>query len=254
VRIRNGILLFCFLLLQGCASFFEDLRRTPETAAQSPPVQTDRPAENSAVSLFAPRVTAEKALGWLKNGNTRFVNGHLRNDGQSKADRQRTFAAQKPHSIVLSCSDSNAPPEIIFDQKLGEIYVIRTSAHTVDDAVVASLEYAVAHLGPQNLVVMGHTYCGPIESALENVSDHHHLSPLLSELSRTILPNLKSSSALTPAAGYRNEAWAHVRGVIAEIQTRSALLSERIQAGQLQINPALYDTETGLVEFQSLNR
>lgn len=240
-------LLLCFTVLQSCAAFLEkfeyaDRRDEGEKASIASPALIP-PTEPQ----FTPRVTSEKALGWLKNGNIRYVKGLLRADGQSESDRQRILYAQKPHSIILSCSDSHIPPEIIFDQKLGEVFVIRTAAHTVDDAVLASLEYAIAYLGPYNLVVMGHTHCSPIQKTLENTA--HRTSPLLDELTNTISQNLTEFRGQSPSSGYRSEAWAHVSGVISEIKLKSPLISERIRSGQLQINPALYDTESGLVEF-----
>lgn len=253
MKIRKQIttlaLLFYFLKLQSCAAFWADIDYA-DSRREDKSIGAESAALTAAATpLFAPRVSPEKAMSWLKNGNTRYVKGSLRKDGQSEADRQSTFYAQKPHSIVLSCSDSNVPSEIIFDQKIGEIYVIRTAAHTVDDAVIASLEYAVAYLGPQNLVIMGHTHCGPIQRALENTTQYP--TPLLGELSSTIYPHLKDFHSQPPTAGHRSEAWSHVVGVISEIKAKSALISERLRTGQLQINPAVYDTESGLVEFTS---
>lgn len=100
-------------------------------------------------------ISAEKALGWLKNGNTRFVKGFLRKDGQSAKDRKRLLTGEKPHALILSSPDSRIPPEIIFDQKLGEIFVVRTGH--LDTGSLGSIEKAVEALGVNLVVVLGHS-------------------------------------------------------------------------------------------------
>ena len=105
-------------------------------------------------------VEAEKALGWLKNGNKRFLKGALRSDGQSKKDIKRLANAENPHAVVFASSDSRIPPEIIFDEKLGEIYVIRNLGLTVDNSALNSIDYAVGVLGVKLVVVLDRTYPG----------------------------------------------------------------------------------------------
>lgn len=104
-------------------------------------------------SLTGP--SPEVGLRYLRNGNIRFVKGHLRNDGQSKKDIQRVAKQEKPHSVVITVSNSSVPPEIIFDQKLGEIFVIRTLNLIYNPEFDASLHYAVEVLGVRNIVILG---------------------------------------------------------------------------------------------------
>lgn len=115
-------------------------------------------------------VAAEKAYGWLRNGNTRFVRGTFRSDGASAKDRLRLASLQRPHSAIYTCSDSRVSPEVIFDQKLGEIYVVRTGELIMDKNVQESLEYAVGTLGTNLVVLMGSDSCGGagVASALGN--------------------------------------------------------------------------------------
>lgn len=108
-------------------------------------------------------VPAEKALGWLKNGNRRFYSGKLRADGQSKKDRERTAKGQTPHAAIITCSDSRMVPELIFDQKLGEIYSIRVVDLSVALNVQASLDYAINSLGTNLVVLLGSETCGTPE-------------------------------------------------------------------------------------------
>jgi hypothetical protein len=105
-------------------------------------------------------VPPEKALGWLQNGNKRFLKGALRSDGQSKKDVKRLAKKEKPHAVVFSSSDSRISPEIIFDEKLGEIYVVRNLALAVDPSVINSIDYAVGELGTRLIIVMDRTYPG----------------------------------------------------------------------------------------------
>jgi carbonic anhydrase len=105
-------------------------------------------------------VSPEKALMYLEHGNTRFLKGHLRKDGQSKKDIKRLAKAEKPHAIIFTTSDSRVSPEIIFDEKLGEVFVVRAFGLKVDSAVLNSLEYATQYLGTRLIIVMDRNYPG----------------------------------------------------------------------------------------------
>ena len=123
----------------------------------------------SAKPANANSAAAEKVLGWLKNGNTRFVKRKLRKDGQGAADRARLASGQHPHSTVFACSDSRMPPELIFDQKLGEIFVIRTDNLSVDSAVIESLENASIKIGTPLVLVLSNGTCGDPAKVVDQV-------------------------------------------------------------------------------------
>lgn len=112
-------------------------------------------------------VPAEKAFGWLKNGNTRFVKGYLRKDGESAKDRKRLVAGQHPHAVILTCGDSRVPPELIFDQKLGEIYTLRVAGNVLANNSIAGVEYAVQYLGSNLVVLLGHDNCDASEASVK---------------------------------------------------------------------------------------
>ncbi|MES2770307.1 MAG: carbonic anhydrase [Bdellovibrionota bacterium] len=105
-------------------------------------------------------VDPDKALGWLKNGNKRFLKGSLRADGQSRKDIQRLAKAEKPHAVIFTTSDSRISPEIIFDEKLGEIYVIRNLGLSVDTSVLNTVDYAIGELGTRLIIVLDRSYPG----------------------------------------------------------------------------------------------
>lgn len=124
-------------------------------------IPAEAEAERTETTFTAkPGVDAEKALGWLKNGNKRFLKGALRADGQSKKDILRLASSEAPHAVVFASSDSRIPPEIIFDEKLGEIFVIRNLGLTVDTSVLNSIDYAVGGLGVKLIIVLDRTYPG----------------------------------------------------------------------------------------------
>ena len=195
-------------------------------------------------------VEPEVAMRWLKNGNTRFVKGYLRNDGQSKKDVERLSTGQKPHTIVLSCSDSRVPPEIVFDQKLGEIFVVRTAGEVLDPGSIASIEYAVEHLGARNLLVMGHTQCGAVKAAFSTMDGKDAGSDNLNKLVADIHPRIAPFKGHMPSKDYAEEGWANVNGVMADLQRRSKIINERAKNHDIQSSGSLYHLDSGMVEFK----
>ncbi len=193
---------------------------------------------------------AAKVLGWLKNGNKRFTKQTQRRDGRSAQDRERLTTGQKPHAIVLSCSDSRVPPELVFDQALGEIFVIRSAGASVDDTTLASLEYAVEHLGPTLLVVMGHTSCGAVRAAVETKAGETAGSPHLDRLLANIRQGIPTRSpAAEHSKDFAFEGKAHTQHIASDLVKRSSILKVRVEKGDLRIQPALYDLRSGVVHF-----
>lgn len=191
------------------------------------------------------------ALKWLKNGNKRFVKGMLRKDGADQTDVKKLSSGQSPHSIVLSCSDSRVPPEIVFDQKLGEIFTVRTAGEAIDPSAIASMEYAVEHLGSKNIVVMGHTNCGAIKAALSTLGGADAGSENLNLLVHDLHPRLSQfKGSHEHSENYEKEAWANVEGIIKDLSLRSSILANKLKTGDVKIVPALYHLETGEVQFK----
>lgn len=119
-----------------------------------------------AAHRVASEVSATEAFKELVVGNGRFVTGTPSHMNQDAARRKALAGGQKPHAIVLSCSDSRVPPEVIFDRGLGDIFVVRVAGNVLSDVATASIEYAVEHLGAPLIVVMGHESCGAVKAAL----------------------------------------------------------------------------------------
>ena len=194
-------------------------------------------------------VAPEKALLWLKNGNSRFLKNIVRKDGQSKKDIQRLSQGQKPHTIVLSCSDSRVPPEIVFDQRLGELFVVRTAGQSLDANVLGSIEYAVEHLGARLIVVMGHTSCGAVKAALATKDGGSAGTNNLDKLVSDIHPRVKAFDA-KGSPTLKEESWANAQGVAGDLLSRSSLIKGKVGAGDVLVRTALYDLGSGKVDFQ----
>lgn len=194
-------------------------------------------------------VPAEKAIGWLKNGNTRYTKNLLRKDGMGKKDIERLSTGQTPHSIILSCSDSRVPPELVFDQKLGEIFVIRTAGESLDNAALASIEYAVEHLGSQLIVVMGHTSCGAVKAAHGAAPGADIGSPYLNALVADIQPRIASKMGKKASDSFAEEGWDNAKGAAKALVEKSKIVREAVKAGKLRVEPALYYLKSGKVEW-----
>lgn len=195
-------------------------------------------------------VPAKQALGWLENGNKRYLKHQLRKDGQSRADIVRLSKGQHPHTIVLSCSDSRVPPEVVFDQKLGEIFVIRTAGESLDHNVVASIEYAVSHFGTRLLLVMGHTSCGAIKATMDTAEGADAGSPSLNHLIEDIRPRLKTVGGAKPSDDSATEAWANATGIVEELKRFSPIIRTAVEKGDLEIRAALYHLKSGEVQIK----
>src|SRR6266704_479902 len=118
----------------------------------------------------AASVPADTALAKLNEGNLRFATSEVSQSKPTAARRKETVQGQHPFAIIVGCADSRTPPELIFDQNLGDLFVIRTAGNLVDDHALGSIEYGVEHLGARLIVVLGHQRCGAVKAALE--SDH----------------------------------------------------------------------------------
>lgn len=195
-------------------------------------------------------INPEKSLLLLKNGNKRYTTAHTRRDGFGNRDRKKLVSGQKPYAIVLSCSDSRVPPEIVFDQKLGEIFVIRTAGQALDFSAIASIEYAIEHLGSNLIVVMGHESCGAVKAALATLKGGDAGSQWLNKLVADLHPHLKRFSDLSQTDGVVVESWANVEGVSKDLLDRSEIVRKYVESGELTIQKALYRLGSGDVEWR----
>lgn len=132
-------------------------------------------------------IGAAEALELLRAGNARFTAGKCEHPHQDPPRRQALLSGQHPIAAVLSCSDSRAPVELIFDQGFGDLFVIRNAGNVVDDVVLASIEYAVEHLGVNLVLVLGHTQCGAVTAAMTGGQPEGHLGSILELIQPAVL-------------------------------------------------------------------
>jgi carbonic anhydrase len=189
----------------------------------------------------APPVSAGAALTKLQEGNSRFANSKVSEGKPTAARRTETARAQHPFAIILACADSRVAPEIVFDQNIGDIFVIRNAGNLVDDHVEGSIEYAVEHLGVRLVVVLGHERCGAVTAALAgNTAPAHEQS-----LVRDIQPAVQAVKGKTGDPVHL--AVVENARLMAEEIRKEASFGEA--AKDVRIVPAVYDLDTGKVEW-----
>lgn len=194
-------------------------------------------------------VTAEEALKRLAEGNQRFITGKLRHPHQSRDWRSALEAGQDPYAVILGCADSRVPPELLFDQGFGDLFVIRVAGNVVDTDVAGTIEYAIDHLNSHVIVVMGHTFCGAVTAALDQ-SESSMLEPdeIVSLLYR-IEPAFEDLPDDLPREKRLDMA---VRlNVQLGVRRLSQVpdLMKSLKSGKVVIVGAVYDLHTGKVEF-----
>ena len=200
-------------------------------------------------------ISAQEALDLLREGNHRFVSGtgeHLADTGQEA--RSELAAGQRPFAIILGCSDSRVPTEIIFNQSLGDLFVIRVAGNIADRSPIGSIEYALEMFGTPLVVVMGHTQCGAVLATLADLEqpagDH---SPNL----QFIIDRIKSALAGLPAQNLGQDPESLVRQAVRanilasadQLRRGSKIIRDRIDNHGLWVLSAEYCLETGVVDF-----
>ena len=194
-------------------------------------------------------MTPEMAIAILKEGNERFV-GNLKFNRNLLQQVNETRDGQWPFAVVLSCIDSRTSAELVFDQGLGDIFSVRIAGNIVNEDILGSMEFACKVAGSKFIVVLGHTKCGAVKGACDHV-ELGNLTTLLAKLqpavsceTQTTL-NRDSSNAVF----VENVAKINVEEAVGEIQAKSPILKEMIDKGEIGICGAMYNVETGQVEF-----
>ena len=186
-------------------------------------------------------VTAWKAL---KEGNERFVAGSPQHPSQSVEHRASLAAGQKPIAVVFGCADSRVAAELIFDQGLGDMFVVRTAGQVIDSAVLGSIEFAVTVLGVPLVVVLGHDSCGAVKAALAAMNEGTLPSGYVRDVVERVAPSiwLGRRDGLTRVDEFEER---HVRETVAQLMSRSTAIAERVGGGTLAIAGATYHLAGG---------
>ena len=196
-------------------------------------------------------VTADEALQRLRDGQGRYLSGASTLMDAVGPDRRGDVAAgQAPFAIVLGCADSRVPPEVVFDQGLGDLFVVRVAGHVVGPATIGSLEFGAQALGARLVVVLGHSGCGAVAAALDDAAV---LPPALDELVSRVRGAVREVRAEQPhaeqAALMEAAVLAHVHRTVERLGAESPVLSRLVSEEGLRIVGAEYDTATGEVTF-----
>ena len=188
----------------------------------------------------------DAALAWqaLLAGNHRYASGAGHHPRQSAYRRVEVLPAQHPFAVIIGCSDSRVPPEIIFDCGLGDLFVVRTAGHALDDAVYASVQYVVEHLGVQLIVVLGHSGCGAVKAVIDRVEAPGHLGILIARLRSAV-----DAAAGKPGDLLSNAVAENVGQTVGHLKTLEPVLADLVAAGKLSVVGAHYDLESGLVSL-----
>jgi len=199
--------------------------------------------------------TAAEALARLREGNHRFASGVPGDDPVTSAARRRELVSgQEPSAIIVGCSDSRVSPEIIFDQPLGELFVIRIAGNTVATSQLSSVEFAAARLGTRLVVVLGHSHCGAVIAAMEAVQATPHAPVLYPRaIIERIRPSVEAIQSADPSGDPEVQLARAIRANVcrsAERIRHELAVSELLdQGGGLLVVGAEYSLETGVVEF-----
>ena len=200
-------------------------------------------------------IPAREALARLREGNRRFVSDALPSDADvSQRRRMQLATSQEPFAIILGCADSRVPAEIVFDQGLGDLFVVRVAGNIVAPSLVGSVEFAAALFNTRLVVVLGHSQCGAITATLDELRRTRETqSPNLRSIVDRVRPSvealLQTDVARDPEALVRQAVRANIRASANHLRHGSAILEQLIAHDGLLVVGAEYSLETGLVDF-----
>ena len=183
----------------------------------------------------------DQVLQRLKEGNERFVSNKLNGDLSDDNRRSELTRGQSPWAIVLSCADSRVVPELAFDTGLGELFVLRVAGNIANTDTIASIEYAVAHLGTSIIVVMGHESCGAVGAALAGGDNGYNLNHLLAQI--------EPAKAQAGSEDVNTVVKKNAELSAKDLYERSAIISGAVNDGKLKITSAFYNLGSGKVDF-----
>lgn len=190
------------------------------------------------------QIAADSALKLLKAGNKRFVEGKSQKPHQDLQRIKEVASGQKPFAIIVGCSDSRVPSEIIFDQGLGDLFIVRTAGQVSSFASWGSIEFANAVLGANLIVVMGHTKCGAVAAACKIPDVPGHIVTLIN----AIKPAAEIAKTL-PGDEVENAVKLNVAMQVEQLTKLEPVLAKAVKSGALKIVGAVYNLDTGVVEF-----
>lgn len=188
--------------------------------------------------------TSDQALAMLMEGNKRFVNTQATHPHQDSDYRIGLGKGQAPFAAILACADSRVPPEVLFDEGLGDLFVVRVAGNIINDQLLGSLEYAAAHLNTPLIMVMGHTSCGAIGAVASGAELEGHIASLAPAIQPAVDKVKDMEGNLTD-----NAAKEVARMTADQLRTSMPILADLVKDGKVKVVAAFYDLESGVVEL-----
>lgn len=234
---RNQTLAVAALaMFTGCAG------TSPSAPSAHPANATAAPAgHGDAAAMVAP----SEARRLLAEGNARFVSGHSLHPRQGADRRAELATSQHPFAVVLACADSRTGPELVFDQGLGDLFVVREAGNIIDDHTLGSIEYAVEHLHSPLIVVLGHERCGAVAAARDTVAANGHAPGHIASLVAAIRPAVEATAGQDAEATCK----ANIRNMVKAVAGSEPILHHLATGGTIVVVGAYYDLDAGTVTF-----
>ena len=192
-----------------------------------------------------PSVAPAEAISKLKEGNGRYTSGNLQHPGQTAERRTELAKTQHPFAAIVSCSDSRVPPEIVFDQGLGDLFVVRVAGNVINDEGLGSIEYSVDHLGARLILVLGHQSCGAVKAARETIAAKGKAPGHIQSLVTAIKPAVET----TAKDDLETTVKANVKNVVQALRSSTPILKAEVDSGKIQVVGGYYSLDTGAVTF-----
>jgi len=193
-------------------------------------------------------ISPDEALQRLMDGNARYAaNAPMPKD--YAAGREARVSAQHPFASILACADSRIPPEIVFDQGPGDLFVVRVAGNLVNDDLLASLEYGSAVLGVPLLMVLGHSGCGAVDATIKVIQQGAELPGHLPGLAKALEPGVQKAIDAKPANLLDAATTENVRANVARLQAATPVVAELVASGKVKVVGAVYDIATGKVSM-----
>jgi carbonic anhydrase len=190
-----------------------------------------------------PSVAPAEAISKLKEGNSRYTSGNLQHPGQTTERRTELAKTQHPFASIVSCSDSRVPPEIVFDQGLGDLFIVRVAGNVINDEGLGSIEYSVDHLGARLILVLGHQRCGAVDAARETIAAKGKAPGHIQSLVTAIKPAVEA----TAKDDLETTIKANVKNVVKALRSSTPILKAEVDSGKIQVIGGYYSLDTGAV-------
>lgn len=223
-----------------------DSHGTPAPASEHGKADHAKADDHGKAAHAAPAgvLTPGQALAKLLEGNFRYFNGQSQAQAEHLKKRDANVKGQKPFAIIVSCSDSRVPPEVVFDQSVGDLFVVRSAGHVVDDVAIGSIEYAVEHLGTTLILVLGHERCGAVAATCAGGEAPAHIAAVV----KAIKPAADAAKPI-PGDFVDNTVKTNALAVVNLLSASEPVLASLVKEGKLKVQGARYDLDTGKVEL-----